>query len=236
MRYIESTLNSHYTKRATFKEAENSSVVLYQNNNNDKYVVKIWSCNVNDDVFRTLRGVKNRNFVTVYEICNQEKGITVLEEYVEGMTLEEIMKDGTLDRKTACSYALQLCDALTTLHAFGIVHRDIKPSNVIIKDDGTAVLIDFSIARLIKIKEKDTQALGTPGYAAPEQFGIAQSLSSADIYGLGVLLNMMLTGVHPSVDSPKGFIKKVIQKSTSTQISKRYSNAIEFKKAIQRSC
>lgn len=171
----------------------------------------------------------------IYEVCSDDKGITVLEEYIEGNRLSDILaKDKILDKKIACKYAVQLCDALIFLHSVGIIHRDIKPSNVIIKADGTAVLIDLSIARFINEKESDTQSLGTPGYAAPEQFGISQSNKATDIYGLGVLLNMMLTGSHPSVDLPKGRLKKIVEKSTSTQISKRYKDADKMKKALKK--
>lgn len=171
----------------------------------------------------------------IYEICADDKGITVLEEYIEGKRLSDILSnDKILDKKTVCKYAVQLCDALIFLHSVGIIHRDIKPSNVIIKSDETAVLIDLSIARFINEKESDTQSLGTPGYAAPEQFGISQSSKATDIYGLGVLLNMMLTGSHPSVDLPKGRLKKIVEKATSTQISKRYKDAEKMKKALSR--
>ena len=157
----------------------------------------------------------------------------MLEEYIEGKRLLDILSSKPLDKKIACRYVSQICDALVFLHSIGIIHRDIKPSNIIIKDDGTAVLIDLSIARFINEQETDTQALGTPGFAAPEQFGVSQSSKATDIYGLGVLLNVMLTGSHPSVDLPKGRLKRVIEKATSTQISKRYKDAEKFKKAIK---
>lgn len=169
----------------------------------------------------------------IYEVCTDDLGITVLEEYIKGKRLLDILSSKPLDKKIACKYVSQICDALIFLHSIGIIHRDIKPSNVIIKDDGTAVLIDLSIARFINEQENDTQALGTPGFAAPEQFGISQSSKATDIYGLGVLLNIMLTGSHPSIDLPRGRLKKVIEKSTSTQISKRYKDAEKFKKAIK---
>lgn len=169
----------------------------------------------------------------IYEVCTDDSGITVLEEYIEGKCLLDVLSGKPLDKKTACKYAAQICDALIFLHSFGIIHRDIKPSNIIIKDDGTAVLIDLSIARFVNERENDTQFLGTPGFAAPEQFGISQSSKATDIYGLGVLLNIMLTGSHPSVDLPKGKLKRVVEKATSTQISKRYKDAEKFKKAVK---
>lgn len=170
----------------------------------------------------------------IYEVCTDDSGITVLEEYIEGKRLLDILSSKPLDKKTACKYVSQICDALIFLHSIGIIHRDIKPSNIIIKDDGTAVLIDLSIARFVNEQENDTQALGTPGFAAPEQFGVSQSNKATDIYGLGVLLNIMLTGSHPSVDLPKGRLRKVVEKATSTQISKRYRDAEKLKKALNR--
>lgn len=169
----------------------------------------------------------------IYEVCADDSGITVLEEYIEGKRLIDILSSKPLSKKIACKYALDICEALIFLHSIGIIHRDIKPSNIIIREDGTAVLIDLSIARFINEQENDTQALGTPGFAAPEQFGISQSNNTTDIYSLGVLLNIMLTGSHPSVDLPKGRLKKIVERATSTQISKRFKNAEKMKIALK---
>lgn len=232
--YIEDSLAAHYIKKATYKSNSNSQVILYQNKNNGKYIIKRFTRNRNDDVFRLLKNKHHKNIVQIYEVCADEQdAIVVLEEYVEGKTLSEILEKGKLDRKTVCRIAVQICDALIYLHSIGIIHRDIKPENIVLKEDGTAVLIDFSIARLLNEHEKDTQQLGTPGYAAPEQFGIFQSGCSTDIYSLGVLMNIMLIGVHPSVALPKGPLKHIIRKCTKVQINKRYPNADTLKKAIR---
>ena len=234
LNYIEDSLAAHYIKKATYKSNSNSQVILYQNKNNGKYIIKRFTRNRNDDVFRLLKNKHHKNIVQIYEVCADEQdAIVVLEEYVEGKTLSEILEKGKLDRKTVCRIAVQICDALIYLHSIGIIHRDIKPENIVLKEDGTAVLIDFSIARLLNEHEKDTQQLGTPGYAAPEQFGIFQSGCSTDIYSLGVLMNFMLIGVHPSVALPKGPLKHIIRKCTKVQINKRYLNADALKKAIK---
>lgn len=180
-----------------------------------------------------LKDKKHPNLPMIYEVCTDDSGITVLEEYVEGKRLSDILSNNLLDKKTACKYVCDICEALSFLHSIGIIHRDIKPSNIIIRNDGTAVLIDLSIARFINEQETDTQALGTPGFAAPEQFGISQSNNTTDIYSLGVLLNIMLTGSHPSVDLPKGRLRRVIEQATSTQISKRFKSADRMKSALK---
>ena len=112
------------------------------------------------------------------------------------------------------------------LHSLGAVHRDIKPENVIIRGS-EAVLIDFDASRLFKDgNPADTQVLGTTGYAAPEQYGIAQTDERADIYSMGVLLNVMLTGRHPSKELAGGRLGRVVQKCTMVNPSKRYKNVL----------
>ena len=234
LNYIETSIEKNYVKKATYKDSSSSKIFLYQNKNNNKYIIKRFTRNLNDDVFRILKNERHKNIVQIYEVCADEQdAIIVLEEYVEGKTLSKMLSNEKISKKAACKIAIQLCDALIFLHSMGIVHRDIKPENIIIKEDGTAVLIDFSIARLMNNHDKDTQALGTPGYAAPEQFGISQSGSTTDIYSLGILMNIMLTGVHPSVALPKGALKHVVKKCTCVQISKRYSNAKKLKREIK---
>ena len=91
-----------------------------------------------------------------------------------------------------------MCKALWVLHSLGAVHRDVKPENIILRGS-EAVLIDFDAARLYKPEESgDTQVLGTTGFAAPEQYGLSQTDRRADIYAVGILMNVMLTGEHPS--------------------------------------
>ena len=199
-----------------------------------KYLIKRFSANFNDDVYRVLKDEEHPNLPKIYEVCWDSSGITVLEEYIRGERLDRILEDGPLGRKLACRYACQLCDALTFLHSKKIIHRDIKPSNIIITPELTAVLIDLSIAKTENPHSGDTRALGTPGFAAPEQFGISPSAVETDIYALGTLLNLMLTGEHPTVKNPKGLINMVVSKATSTQISKRYHSAADLKRALKR--
>src|ERR1019366_6797390 len=102
----------------------------------------------------------------------------------------------------ALEYAMQLCSVLEYLHTRQppIVFRDLKPSNVMRTNDGQLYLVDFGIARHFKPGQaKDTIAFGSPGYAAPEQYGKVQTTPAADIYSLGALLHQMLTGNDPSV-------------------------------------
>lgn len=232
--YIEASLEKNAVKTITFKNTPESKVELYTNKLSGNKLIKRYTRHLNDDVFKILKNKRSPNIVRIYEVCaTEDEAIVVLEEYVEGETLEKHLSKGKLKRRTACKIAVDICDALSQLHAEGIVHRDIKPSNIIIKPDGTAVLIDFSIARLSNFHDKDTETLGTPGFAAPEQFGISQSVSSTDIFSLGVLMNLMLTGVHPSVGLTKGALGHIVRKCTAIEIKKRYRSAASLKRAIK---
>jgi len=143
---------------------------------------------------------------------------------VQGDTLAEILRGGTLPENEARTVAMQLCAALYVLHSMGAVHRDVKPENVILRGN-EAVLIDFDAARIYKDEcESDTQVLGTMGFAAPEQYGIVQSDARADIFSLGVLLNIMLTGRHPSRAMAAGHMGRIVRKCTMTAPEQRYQS------------
>lgn len=224
--FIEKILAEEYKHLKKFKDDDNSVVELLENQSNGKKLVRINSQNRNDEVFRVLRGVSHANLPMIFDVCACETHLCVLEEFVDGKTLEATMKSGSIGISSAVDYALDICNALSFLHSKRIIHRDVKPSNVIIIPENKAVLIDLQAARfVIEKRVRDTCNLGTVGYAAPEQFGISQSLPPTDIYALGVMLNELVLGTHPSIETPKGYIGKIIKKCTDTQISKRYQTA-----------
>lgn len=232
-RYMEHSLAEHYTQVITFKDREDSFVSLYAHKDTGQKMLLRRSGNRNDGVYRALRGKRLCNLPMVLEVCSEEAHLLVLEEYIEGRTLDKILDNGQLTSAQAAAYTIDLCHALEELHSLGIVHRDIKPANVMITPENRAVLLDLSIAREISSDQQDTRSLGTVGYAAPEQYGVAQSNRATDLYALGVLLNTMITGVHPAVDIPRGPIRHIVQKATDTQISKRYKSAAAMARALR---
>ena len=234
LEYINNSLEKSFEKTAVIKETHKSSICIYTHKESGKKIVKRTSANRNDEVFRCLKNRNIPNLANILEVCSAEDYVVTLEEYIDGECLENIIADGIIDVKTACTYAYQLCNALIELHERKVIHRDIKPSNIIIGNDGEAYLIDLSIARMQNSEaDSDTESLGTVGYAAPEQFGIVQSNRSTDIYALGIVLNKMITGVHPSITIPPGKLGKIIEKTTSIQISKRYSDAYQLQKKLK---
>jgi serine/threonine-protein kinase len=126
-----------------------------------------------------------------------------------------------------------------------IIFRDLKPTNVMITPEGTIKLVDFGIARLFKPgKERDTQAFGTPGYSAPEQYGRGQTDARSDIYSLGVLMHHLLTGHDPSTTpfrlppvnqlnpSVPPYIAAAIARATDNEPSRRFASVIELQQAL----
>jgi serine/threonine protein kinase len=127
----------------------------------------------------------------------------IIMDYIEGPTLEEFLTrspNGRLSISQAVTIALLLCDVLAYLHRQrpAIIFRDVKPNNIMLTPWGRLYLIDFGIARRYRAGQaRDTGSLGSPGYAAPEQYGHMQTSAQSDIYGLGATLQTMLTGKDP---------------------------------------
>jgi WD40 repeat protein len=134
-----------------------------------------------------------------YLVIDFIKGET-LEQYLDAM-YSRIGKSEGLPLMEVLDIGIQLCTVLDYLHTHAppIIFRDLKPANVMRTSDGHLYLIDFGIARHFKPgQSRDTIPLGSPGYAAPEQYGRAQTRPQADIYSLGALLHQLLTGDDPA--------------------------------------
>src|SRR6266487_940859 len=151
-----------------------------------------------------LADLLHPNLPRIYEHFTENDRSYLVMDYIEGQTVEEHLEQvggGPLPVDQVIKWAEQLCDVLNYLHTHQppIIFRDLKPANIMLSESGHIYLIDFGIARIFKPgKQHDTVALGSPGYAAPEQYGKAQSTPRSDIYSLGALLHHLLTGIDPS--------------------------------------
>ena len=150
-----------------------------------------------------LSSLRHKSLPRIYNYFTDDQHWYIAMEYLTGKTLEERLKStrrGFLPVKRTLDIGLALCDVFHYLHTQHppIIFRDIKPANIIITRGGRICLIDFGIARLYRPGWKDTGPLGTPGYAAPEQYGRrAHTTPQTDIYGLGATLQTLLTGKEP---------------------------------------
>ena len=229
--YLLSSIDAEYETVKTIKNSERGCVSLLQNKQNGtRFIFRHYQGS--GEVYRKLLSVSCRNLPKIMEAAEQDGMVAVLEEYIQGDSLAFLLAGACLTPAEARKITFQLCNALWVLHSLGAVHRDIKPENVIVRGS-EAILIDFDASRIFKSgTNQDTQILGTTGYAAPEQYGITQTDERADIYSLGVLLNIMLTGKHPSKELASGRLGRIVQKCTMVNPKKRYKSVLYLMEAL----
>lgn len=232
MIFLEEILKEQYSVVKVYKNTNEKSIALLRHNGLKRDMI----CRKGKgtgEAYKILRDIRFPSLPQVFEVAQTDKGFMVLEEYIKGATVSDILLNGLYDERGVKRVARELCDALSAIHSYGIVHRDIKPENVMITDEGKVKLIDFDASRLFKSgRSADTKIIGTVGYAAPEQFGLAQSDERTDIFSVGVLMNVMLTGEHPSKKLYKGKLSKIINKCIQLDPQKRYQTAAELKKSL----
>ncbi len=226
-----SSIETDYETVRTIKHSERGCVSLLQNKQNGtRFIFRHY--HGNGEVYRKLLGISCPNLPQIMETAERDGMVAVLEEYIQGDSLAYLLEGALFTPAEARKITRQLCNALWVLHKLGAVHRDIKPENVMIRGS-EAILIDFDASRIFKSNtNQDTQILGTTGYAAPEQYGITQTDERADIYSLGVLLNIMLTGKHPSKELASGRLGRIVQKCTMVNPDKRFRSVLYLMEAL----
>lgn len=185
-------------------------------------------------VFNYLKTSSNIHVPQVVYFEENNNELSVLEEYIDGMTLEDYLSvnpDLKFDEKL--TIVNDLCDGLTYLHKapMPIIHRDLKSTNIMIDKAGVVKIIDYDAAKTYKLGEsRDTVLLGSAVSAAPEQFGFAQSDPRTDIYALGKIMTILFSN---EVKNKGHWINKIIAKSTSIDPKDRYQNIRELLDALK---
>lgn len=172
-----------------------------------------------------LKRLQHPMLPRIVDIFEDAYNIYIVEDFVEGITLDALLKQyKKVDETMALQWFRDLCDVLRYLHTQQpnpIIYRDLKPSNIMLQPDGSLKLIDFGIAREYKQESSaDTTYIGTKGYAAPEQFGSAQTDARTDIYALGVTMYHLVTGKSP-YEPPYQFVPV-------RELDKTLSHGIEY--------
>jgi len=176
----------------------------------DRHVaIKVMSKNLDDDdssfsdrfirEARIVAKLSHANIITVFDVGAHDGHNYIAMELVPGITLDDKIKEG-LSTKQALITMKEVASALDYAHSRDIVHRDVKPENIMFREDGSAVLTDFGIAKSTTSETKMTAAgsvIGTPHYMSPEQAQGLEVGSFSDIYSLGVVFYEMLTGNIP---------------------------------------
>lgn len=221
--WLADVLETEFEQIRVLKESPRGSVRLIAHRRTGERMI-LRRFHGDGEVYQRLLHYECRHLPTVLEAAAQGEQNLVLEEFVEGDTLHSLLQASLFSSQETRDIVLQLCQALWALHSIAAVHRDIKPENVILRGR-EAVLIDFDAARLYKPDhEADTMILGTVGFAAPEQYGLSQSDRRADIYSLGVLINVMLTGKHPSKELATGRLGRIVERCTQVNPNRRFQS------------
>lgn len=184
------------------------------------------------DSYELLCNIRCENLPETYDVFHAQDGQIVLEEYIDGITVAQVMETGRYRYRGAKRVMLGLCAALQVLHDRGLIHRDIKPENVMVDTNGRVILIDLNASHKESDAVKDTVIMGTVGYAAPEQLGLSQSDARTDVYSAGVLLNVMLTGDHPTKQFAPGRAGRIVRKCTALNPGDRYQSADALASAL----
>ena len=200
--------------------------------------------NSGEEEFRILRELDSPCFPRLVEYFWKDGKRYLVMDWVQGQTLEEkLIQDGPFGWREAADCALQLCGALEKLHGGkpAILHLDLKPSNIILTQDGPR-LIDFGSAVLAGERENESGKKRvpaiTPGFAAPELYEDGKADAGSDVYSLGVVLQVMLTGKKPQAEpeKPEGVpeqLWKIAECALRGDRKKRFSDAGEMEKALE---
>ena len=159
--------------------------------------------------YEIIARVHHANVVRIFDLGVADDHAYIAMEYLSAGSLAERLKR-PLTPATAAEYTRQIAAALAAIHVAGILHRDLKPANIMFRDDGTLALIDFGLAKQMRLHAAITgtgQIFGTPYYMSPEQGHAEPTDERSDLYSLGCILHEMLTGERPfTASSPMGVI------------------------------
>ena len=191
-----------------------------------------------------LTKLNHPNLVRVIDIFEDDRLIYIVMDLVEGENLQSVInRVKVIPEFQLTEWFKTMADTLRYLHTRKppIIYRDMKPSNIILQQDGTLKLIDFGIAREYKAAaSSDTTYIGTNGFAAPEQYGLAQTDERTDIYSLGMTMYYLATGKSP-LSPPYGYtparqinpalsekMERILEKCIKDNPQDRYQNANEL--------
>jgi serine/threonine protein kinase len=208
---------------------------------------------------RSAGKLSHPGIVTIHDFIEQGDLACLVMEYIDGITLRDMLKSSQgVDGRTCLSILRQTAAALDYAHGAGIVHRDIKPGNIIVQKDGAAKILDFGVAKLSSAHSltEPGYSIGTPEYMSPEQYQGGTLDGRADQFSLAVITYEMVTGVRPfAADTPLRIMYRVmgeepapahelnpslgaeasavLRQALSKDPEGRFDNCLEFAQALE---
>lgn len=212
----------------------NESTSLYMNTKTRTLCVVKRIAPGKAEELKKIKDLKDPALARVILVDDDPEDPRVVREYVDGMSLDSLLEvQPVLSRENADEIITALCGGLSAMHKAGLVHRDVNPKNIIIGENHVVKLIDYGIVRSVRPgATRDTTILGTVGYAAPEQFGFSQSDARTDVYSLGVLYNVMLTGCTPDERTADGEAGRIVRRCVAIDPADRYPSVETLREAI----
>ena len=178
-----------------------------------------------------LQGFKSSQIPTLYEVEETDDFFYLVEEFVEGISLREYLQNNKLKVEQLLHISIELCRIIECLHTSGsepVIYRDMKPEHVFMEGDNIK-LIDFGIA-ILKSDARSAKAMGTKGWAAPEQLKGAPLDEACDIYGLGKVIEFMQMYSYGKDDFR---IKQIVEYATKENPRDRFSSVEEMRISIE---
>lgn len=233
---IESQFILSFYKEVTTINEKHAVTLVQHVETHQLYVKKVLS-SYSEEVYQTLKEERFPSIPVIQDLLEDNGRLIVIEEYISGRNLEEILEERLFSEEEVRNVLLDLCQILKPLHQHQpkIIHRDIKPSNLILDSQGRLFLVDFDASKHFDPeKSRDTVLMGTEDYAAPEQYGFLQSSEKTDIFAMGVLTNKLLTGKLPSEMQCEAPFRQIVSKCISINPQDRYNSVTALASAIEK--
>ncbi len=218
-----------------------SSYIVYDKVCQRRAFLKTGSAELIENEARILSKIAGKGIPDVYACFEKDGTAYLIRQFIEGESLgEQIRKNGPVSCKRAAQIGISVCSILSQMHEKDppVIHRDIKADNIVAAPDGEIFIVDFGISReYAPDSDRDTQVMGTPAAAPPEQFGYAQTDVRSDIYSVGALLKELVTGhTNDGLNGLPRSFAAIIGRCMEFAPEKRFQTAEELKAALKRFC
>lgn len=247
--FLPAEMQNCWTVDEFLKEGEDSCTVLVKETATGIFCVLKWGRKIQAEMLRNEMEILQKltemgltGIPKAYRIFEENGGVYFLREYIEGTPLSQmVMQKGGIQEREFCKISLKICQAVENFQKLEdpMIHRDIKPENIVVTPTGETVFIDFGTMRSYKKdSQRDTFVVGTRETAAPEQYGYRQTDQRTDVYAIGQTMLYMVTESYEldqlSECKISRKLKKIIEKACSFEPDKRYADAAELRKAIEK--